>query len=111
MNFEFFRGDDICLPLTFKDGDTPIDIAGWTVYFTLKSKVDDSDDDAALKKDITTHTNPTQGETKITLTNTETDLLEGVYDYDIQYKDLTPEIHTIMRGVMNFIKDVTRRKA
>jgi len=113
MNFKFPRGDDQVLALEFTENGAVKDITGWTIYFTLKKNIDDLDDDAVLKNDVTTHTDPTNGKTEIPLLNTETDVLEGIYFYDIQYKDVaTPAlVKTVLSGTMNFAKDITRRKA
>lgn len=113
MNFKFPRGDDQVLALEFTENGAVKDITGWTVYFTLKKNIDDADENAVLKKDVTTHTDPTNGKTEIPLLNTETDTLEGLYFYDIQYKDVaTPAIiKTVLSGQMTFTKDVTRRIA
>lgn len=111
MNFKLIRGDDQVFTLIFKEGGGVKDITGWTIFFTLKKNQDDSDDDAVIQKDITSHTDPTQGETEFSLANAETDPLQGIYYYDVQYKDTsTPEnIKTVMIGTMSFEKDVTRR--
>jgi len=113
MNFKIPRGDDQDLALEFTENDVVKDITGWTIYFTLKKNIDDPDASAVLKKDITTHTDPTQGKTEIPILNAETDALEGIYFYDIQYKDVaTPAIvKTVLSGQMTFMKDVTRRVA
>jgi len=111
MNFSLPRGDDQVFALEFTENGAVKDITGWTIYFTLKKNIDDADASAVLKKDITTHTYPTQGKTEIPLLNTETDVLEGIYYYDIQYKDVAtpPVVKTVLIGKMTFIKDVTRR--
>ena len=111
MNFKLIRGDDQVFALKFKQGGVAKDITGWTIFFTLKRDKDDSDDDAIIEKTVTTHTNPTQGETEFSITDTETDSLQGIYYYDVQYKDTTPNIKTVMIGTMSFEKDVTRRIA
>ena len=114
MNFILMRGDDQVIELEFTENGAVKDITGWTIYFTLKKNIDDADTVATtIKKDITTHADPTNGRTKISLLNTETDTLEGLYFYDIQYKDAaTPAVvKTVLNGTMNFMKDVTRRKA
>ena len=112
MNFSLPRGDDQIFALEFTENGAIKDITGWTIYFTLKKNIDDADASAVLKKDMTTHTDPTNGKTEIPLLNTETDTLEGIYYYDIQYKDVStpPVVKTVLSGTMNFIKDVTRRK-
>jgi len=109
MNFQFVRGDDQVLALEFKLDGVPKDITGWTVFFTVKKNVGDLDTDAVIKKEITTHTDPTNGKTEIPVLDTETDPLDGVYFYDVQYKDTLGIIKTVMLGNMTFVKDVTRR--
>jgi len=109
MNFKLVRGDDRTFALEFKKDGVAWDITGWTVFFTLKKNISDSDDDAAIKKTITVHTDPTNGKTEFSITSSETDLLSGIYDYDIQYKDTGNKINTAMIGKMSFKEDVTRR--
>jgi len=109
MRIKTFRGDDLTLNLLFKDGSSPIDITDWTVFFTIKKNADDVDADAVLTKDVTSHSDPTNGITEIVLLDTETDEIEGVFDYDIQTKDDSGIIKTIVRGVIEFEKDITRR--
>jgi len=111
MNFNFPRGDDQVIELEFKEDGVPINITNWKVYFTLKKNKSDSDNDAVIKKDVTVHTEPLNGKTQILLTNTETDSLNGIYYYDIQYKDDSSNIKTVLWGMINFFEDITRRKA
>lgn len=94
----------------FTDEDTGgvEDITDWTIKFTAKSDVDDLDDDAVIKKDITSHTDPAAGETQITLTSTDTDLL-GSYVFDIQAETDDGEVKTITEGILNFSKRITTR--
>jgi hypothetical protein len=68
----------------------------------------DSDDNAKIKKTITTHTNPTEGETEIILSTTDTNL-SGSYVYDLQIKTATGSVLTMINGTISFIEDVTQR--
>jgi hypothetical protein len=108
-NYDVYRGDTFGLILTFKNNDIPQDITGWTLFFTLKTAVDDPDSSAILKIDWTTHTDPTNGISTLTLTATQTDALAGAYYYDIQTKNTSSTIQTILYGTMTFTKDITRR--
>ena len=110
-NLKYFRGDDVPINIEVTKDGVPQNIAGWKAYLTLKKDPDVSDDDADLKKDVTEHTDPTNGKTQFLLASTETDLLLGVYHFDIQLKDDTPEIMTILKGLMDFLADITRRTA
>ena len=109
-NYEKKRGDTVTLQLTFKDSDgNAIDITNYTVFFTLKNNKSDSDDDAIIKKDVTSHSDPTNGITTITLSAAETDDLLGSYWYDIQYKTGAGVIKTVVIGTYIFEEDVTIR--
>jgi hypothetical protein len=107
---EIKRGDTKTYTLTFKKDDgTLIDITGYTIFFTVKTKIDDVDNDAVIKKTITTHSNPTQGETKIELSSTDTNQEAKSYVFDIQIKTNLTEIITILEGMITITKDVTQR--
>lgn len=80
-----YEGADVSWLVTLSDsaGD-PIDITGDTFLFTVKDNLCDSDDDALIKKIITSHINPTAGQTKIVLTPSDTNDKSGSYMYDFQ---------------------------
>ncbi len=110
FDMTIFRGDTTIRTITFTDGDgDPIDITGWTVFFTVKSCIDDTDSAAVLKKTITIHSNPTAGITMLNISADDVNELDGSYWYDIQIKKGDGTIKTAV--VANFIvdKDVTRR--
>ena len=110
VNLEIKRGDSKSYTLTFKDDDGAlIDITDWTIFFTAKETVTDTDANAKISKDITSHTDPTNGETQIQLNSTDTNLTPGNYIYDIQIKKDTGEINTIVEGTLTITKDVTQR--
>lgn len=110
MNLKSIRGDDLTLNLAFKDGDDAVDITGWTIYFTLKKNIDNSDEDALIKKETEpAGADAIAGLASIALLDTETNDLAGTYDYDIQSKDDSGLIKTVMKGTFLFEKDVTRR--
>lgn len=104
------RGDTFVRTLYFEDENgNALDITGWTIYFTVKKSIDDSDDDAIIKKDITSHTDPENGKSELELTPTETAQSPGTYCFDIQIKDTQGKILTILEGEIIFTKDVTQR--
>jgi len=116
LNTEYLlvrRGDTFRITLQFTDkitGDV-IDITDCIIRFTVKSSVNDLDSAAVIKKDITVHTNPTAGETVLTLTSTDTNL-NGKYLYDVQFEDpsVSPkDVFTILSGIIEFSKDITIR--
>jgi len=109
QNLEITRGDDVYYILNFTDANSlPIDITGWIVFFTVKENLADTDGEAKIRKDITTHTDPANGKTRIHLTNTDTRLSKSHY-YDVQVKKPDGSIITLLIGNINFKKDVTQR--
>ena len=111
-SLEIIRGDDISLPFTYKDADgVAIDITGYTIFFTAKAVIDDdvTDADAVIKKDVTSHTNPTGGESLITLTDADTNVAPQNYLADIQLKDDSGNIASSGQFFLKVIADVTRR--
>ena len=112
-NIEVYRGDDKSISLTFTDKATGLaeDITGWTVYFTVKEAYDNDPTDSAalITKDVTSHTAPTSGQTAIALTDTNTNISPGSYFYDIQAKDASGNIMTVVSGIFEVLADVTRR--
>lgn len=106
-----YRGDSRECTLSFTKNDgSKIPITGWKIYFTLKKYAWKADEDADLKKDITVHSNPLDGETKITLTSEDTQNLGiGIYNFDIQVKKVDGTILTILKGKLEILLDITRR--
>lgn len=107
---EVIRGDDVSMSLTFRDNDGDlIDITGYTVFFTVKDHLAKPDTEALIEKSTTSHTDPTNGQTTIELTSTDTDIDEGLYDYDFQLKTDTAKINSTPRGTFKVSRDVTIR--
>lgn len=106
-----YRGDSREYTLSFIKGDgSKIDITGWKVYFTLKKYAYKSDEEADLKKDVTEHSSPLDGETKVTLTAADTgELGIGDYNFDIQIKKDDGAVLTVLRGTLEIMLDITRR--
>lgn len=108
---EVTRGDDKPLTLTFTDiNGTPINITGYTVFFTVKKDYALADAQANISKTVTSHTNPTSGATTVNLTHDDTDITPGNYYYDVQVKDTSNKITTILVDDFIVQPDVTRRK-
>jgi hypothetical protein len=109
-NLQTYRGDDLGLKLVFTDTDNvPIDITDWTIFFTVKKTKDNSDAVAVIKYDKTNIPSPTLGIVMITVPNTLTDHLLGLYWYDIQIKKQDNTIQTVTNGSINFLTDTTIR--
>jgi hypothetical protein len=108
-NVDLVRGDSKTFTLTFTDGNSaPINISTWVVYYTVKEDLEIPDADAAIRKIIAVHTDPTHGITDIVLSNTDTQGLKiQNYWHDVQV-DISGKINTIYFGLLNVIADVTR---
>ena len=109
---DIYRGDNQTYNLSFtKDDGTPQPITGWKIFFTIKKRLDQSDDDADVKVDVTEHDDAENGLTSIHLSNGQTDtLIPGSYHYDIQVKKAEDDITTIVKGKIIVLADVTRRE-
>lgn len=89
-----------------KDGQI-VDITEYTVYFTAKKNMTDSDANAVISKVITDHESPTSGKTVIELTPDDTDITPGNYHYSIDFKDGDGNQHVLYEGRLR-IKDRVR---
>lgn len=80
------RGTDVRLDLTFKDaGGTAFDITGWTVFFTVKRRLDySSDSGAVISEIVSSHTDPTNGRTTLSLSHADLAIAPRGYYYGIQ---------------------------
>jgi len=94
--------------LIFSKNGMAIDITDWTIYFTAKKRMEDADNDAVIKKDITSHSDPTNGKSLIQLTTDDTDL-QGSYFFDIKYKDDIGNAGILVDGRILFKETVTSR--
>lgn len=105
-----FRGDDKTYSFTFKSSDgSAIDITDWTIFFTVKEHETDSDDDAKIAKEVTSHTSPTDGLSSLSITDSDTDLTPKKYYYDFQVKKDDGIIRTLVKGEFRVLTDITRR--
>ena len=107
------RGDDWTIKLVLKSGNSPLDITGYTYKMKLKANIDDADPGAlqlsATPSVADSPTEASQGILYITATDTQTDSLEAkTYNYDVQQKDGTGKIQTLLIGKVKVVKDVTR---
>lgn len=103
------KGDDSTITVTFKNNGVVVNITSYTVFFTVKKKLSDVDADAVIKKDITSHTDPTNGKTSIVLTSVDTGKTPGSYYWDLQLKAPSGAIASTQYGVLEILQDVTIR--
>lgn len=108
--FHINRRDDVDLELSFIDIDgNPINLTGATVFFTLKKRKTDLDDDAVIKKDITSFDDPTSGIALLELSKSDTDISPRKYYFDAQIKDSGGKIASSGVGILIVDQDVTIR--
>lgn len=102
------QGDDETFAITRQDSDgNAKSISGYTFWLTIKNDYSDSDADAAVQKTVTSHTDAANGKTEIDLTSSDTGDLSGNYFYDIQEKDGSGNVNTLVKGKLWFSPDVT----
>ena len=63
-----------------------LDLTGRTIFCSVKKLRDNTDDDslALITKEVTEHTNPTEGQSVISFLATDTDINPGIYKCDIK---------------------------
>jgi hypothetical protein len=111
-NLNAYRGDTLVINGAVTDSAGAVqNIAGWTIFFTLKLRKDQGDTDTGVIEKSGVIVSEAGGTFTVTLTASDTDNLIGSYYYDIQYKDTGNIIGTISEGVITFTEDVTRRIA
>lgn len=110
---QVIRGDTDNFTISFKNSNgDPINITGYTVWFTVRSSVPstsvENETDAVISVKNTSHTNPTNGETVIVISSDDTNIAPKTYFYDIQYKKPDGSIHST--GIFKYVilSDVTR---
>lgn len=109
LNLVVSKNTSKAYELQFKEDGIGVSIEGWTVYFTVKAKMTDSDDNAIIKKDITSHSDANSGKTVIELLTSDTDKDIGDYWYDIKYKDDEGNADIILKGKFTIKRPVTTR--
>lgn len=101
INLEVVRLNDITIPLTFTDGNSnPINISSWKIIFTVKKLVTDTDTKAVIQIFNTTHDNAGGGVSHITISNSLSNIPNGVYFYDVKIIDSASKAKTISWGTI-----------
>lgn len=128
MDITFTRGDtrailvDVyqALPDSLPGRGAPLDLTGYSIWFTAKQQLTDADAAARIRKGntggltgVTIIPNPKTGVSqriRIDLANGDTqplpDKLMSLI-YDVQIKDSLSSIYTVASGVLNVEPDVT----
>lgn len=112
-NLVLVRGDTRNITVIITDSDdNREDISTDTFFFTVKSKLEDTDANAVISIDIGTgdHTDPTNGETQLQIAPADTiNLSPGRYWWDMQRKTASGDLNTYGPGVVEIKSDVTIR--
>lgn len=102
------KGNDEEYVVTITDAGVPVDITGDKIYFTVKTLPTDDDVAAIIQKTVTSHTNPTAGETTISLDHHDTDIPAKEYYYDIRWITAAGgKVKTVMIGKFVVSQTVT----
>ena len=115
-NFHFFRGDTQPFWLDFTIGGLPMNIAGHSIYLTMKANMNDPDAAATFQKKIVLPDDEESqaGRCTLIIESIESDEIEpGRYFYDMQRvaPGSPPIVQTFISGVMLVLADVTRTAA
>ena len=104
------RRDDVTLTVTITDEQgTPLNLTEATVYFTVKNRKTDTDAQALITKEVTSHVNPTAGITEVELTDEDTDIDSRSYFFDVQVKTSDNKIRSLSYGLIRVQQDITIR--
>lgn len=109
QNLKVIKGSTPIYELSLVDeNDVAIDITGYTVFFTAKTKPSDTDENAIISKTITSHYNATGGITLISLTEADTNRIGNLY-YDFKVKTNESKIFYPLGGTIKFGINITQR--
>ena len=105
VDFEITKNTTRTYELAFTE-----DITDWTVYFIAKENFKDADTGAPIFKEVTSHTSPTNGETEIVLTASDTNITAGVYYYAISAKDDEGNEEVLFTGKLKILETVQKAR-
>lgn len=104
------RRDDASFELTFTDVDgNAIDLTNGTVFFTVKKKLTDPDEEAYITQEITLFDDPDSGIALLELSNTDTNIAPGKYYFDVQLLTGDDKVTSSNAGSFIVSQDVTQR--
>lgn len=107
MNISIKRGNDRNLRITVKKDDVAQDITGWTIYFAVKRKPNDTDANAIISKVVTSHEDAANGVSVIEITGDDTrDEKVGYYHWDIRVKDDADKEQSSDTGVFEIVQEI-----
>lgn len=112
VDLEVSQGDSEDYVLTIKENGVVVNITGYVFVMTVKQNITDTDANAKIRKRVTTHSDPTNGETTISLAGSDTSSLSvssstQKYVYDIVMVDTSSKEKTLMSGVFKIKERAT----
>ena len=99
--------DPLNVTIRYKSGGI-FDLTGCIVFFTVKRNIQDADTKALISKNITSHTDPTNGKTSITLLASDVDYV-GDFFYDLKVKTSGGIITSVFKDSFCLVDHVTIR--
>lgn len=110
-DIEIVRKTTKILELHFTKSGQNEDITGWSVYFCCKANVKDTDDNSEILKIVTSHSDPTDGKTMITLEPADTDIDAGNYYYEISFKDDEDQEGVLVAGKLKISEPIIKTRS
>lgn len=97
-NLSSYRQNDKTIDFTFTDGNgDPIDLTDTTLRFEIRP--DKYSNLTIISKTVTSHTDPTQGETQVSLSNDDQANGDGDYFFEAWIIDSDSQVITTIQGV------------
>ena len=110
-DLEVFKKDSENYTIIIKENGVGVDITGYTFIMSIKEDIDDTDAEVKVRKEVTSHSDPTNGTTVIELTSTDTDQTVSSstqkYVYDIVMVDTEDKPITLLSGNFKIKQRVT----
>jgi hypothetical protein len=103
------RGDDWTFKLTITSSGSPVDITGYSYWFTLKTSDTDADPGALQTTTVAAGADALNGIIYVTAANADTiGITPGTFYYDIQQVDDLGAITTLLLGKVKVVRDITQ---
>jgi len=107
IDLQLVKKDTKTYTINIDDNGTPVDISGWSIYFTVKRSYEDTDEEAIISKSTVfpSNANSVAGIGYLSLTSDDTDVELGNFYYDMKFVD-TSYRETFLRGKFNIIPSI-----
>jgi len=111
---ELIKGDAYSIVFELTDeNNLPVDITGKTLFFTMKRKSDvvTTDDNALITKDITVHSDPTNGKSILEIEAADwEDVPAGIHVYDFSLEGDDEKPRSTIVDFVTVYNDITKRR-